>query len=195
MGIDINPFAQQAIRNVKAGDTAAQRQREVHRRALVAGSQAVLQGLGGVINKAVQDRKDMFAAEASRDRMGKDVSAAVDAINGPDKAAEWMPPTGYDPGPLRQGHKDRLGEMDNADKAVSLPYGDVWNRRAFDDTYDEASLLGHDINVGRSLLEKQSPSDWDASGSAVGGPVPTENVLGELRGRSGLGGSLNTWGK
>lgn len=194
MAIELNPFAQQAIRNIKAGDTAYQRARDLKRRALVGGAQALLQGGAGLLHWA-QDKADTRnAREASQAKSGKDIKAAVDSINAQDQASQWMP-TPEPTEQLRNGAKDRLASIDNADNGVALPYGDVWNRRAFDDTYDEASLLGHDINVGESLLKKQSPSDWDASGAAVGGPVPTEQALGEMRGRRGLGGSLSTWGK
>ncbi len=193
---EMNPFAAEAIRNIKSGRAAYQKSRDLQQRAVVGGIQAGLMGGAGLLgwakNKADTDR----AAKESRMSMGKDVHGAIAALNA--KAADKEQFDG-DVDYIRNNNKlqdlgqDRLstpfdekgpefrddvdvirGRIDNAEAGVANPYGDVWNRRAFDEANDEASLLANDIGVANSLI-KQS-SEWEKN-------------------RRGLGGSLGTWGK
>lgn len=195
----ISPQMAEALRAIKSGTAGYQRRRDLMNKGIVHGTQAALMGVGGLAKAMYQSEKDHDAqveelnknqAAAYKQQIGIDDFQArlnnakqevmASAINNAKASKERL-----------RGVKDSI---DVADAGVASPYGDVWNRRAFDEAHDEASLLANDIGVAKSIIK--GSSDWDAGGAAVGGPVPTgQEVLPALRGRRGLGGSLQTWGQ
>lgn len=180
---EMNPFAAEAIRNIKSGRAAYQKTRDFQQRAVVGGIQAGLMGGAGLLGWAQNRADERRARQESQHSMGDDVQRAIaqiaksegrraDNTSGGDRVAPptsmvdpYQAPvfTGAGAEPLAQEQplhtkafaKDVLSGIDNSDAGVAVPYAGTWNRRDFDKTEEEAGLLARDIGLAQTIINSQ----------------------------------------
>ena len=174
MAVELNPWAMQAIRNVKNGDTAYQKRRDLIRRGVVGGVQAGMVGIGGLLSAMSEKGQPQPKAP--------DNSAAIksydDRLNDAKREVMDRAITNASANNQRLHTQDAVPEaakriqesVSAAEAGIATPYGGYWNRRSFDEANQQAELTAHDMNVAKELMKE---GDSITKGTGMGGTMRT----------------------